>query len=357
MPDITAGGLIINAVVFLGIVIGIPFLLRTILKSQQSTCQQWISTLLLLTMMAACSQGGNDNNAPKEASEVKSESGRGIIPAGPFKLRYQIEGTGTPAIVIGSSVYLPRAFSINLRNHLRMVFLDHRGYAPSPGPVDISEFAIDKLLDDVERARQKLGLGRIIIMGHSIHSIMALEYAKKYPDNVSHVVMIGAPLLIPEERSLIEQHWEEFASSERKVIMEEKLRNLPDEELAQLPPGQQFVKSYIRNSPLTWYNPKFDASSLWEGVESNDDFERALSQGKVIHDYEITQGLDHFKRPVFLALGLYDFRVAPPSAWDEVIPKFHNITVKIFERSGHWPHYEQPDFFDTEMLSWMKDHK
>jgi len=316
-----------------------------------------ISILLLFAMLSACSREVDNNIAPQEAVGIQSESERGTVSAGPFQLRYQIEGTGTPTIVIGSSDYLPRAFSNNLRKNLRMVFLDHRGYAPSPGPMDVSAFAKDKLLDDVERARQQLGLGRIVIMGHSIHSIMALEYAKKYPDNVSHVVMIAAPRRMAEDESLIIQYWEEFASPERKAVMGEKLRNLPDEELAKLPPGQRFIRTYIRNGPLIWYDPNFDSSPLWDGVETNDDFEQKFAQGQVFQDFNITKGLENFDRPVFLALGRYDFRVAPPYAWDQVTPNFRDITVRIFEKSGHWPHYEEPDVFDTELLSWLKGHQ
>ncbi len=79
----------------------------------------------------------------------------GTVATGKFNLRYRIEGAGRPAIVIGSATYLPRTFSQNLRKHLRLVFLDHRGYAPSPGPMDATAFAPDTLLDDIERARQE----------------------------------------------------------------------------------------------------------------------------------------------------------------------------------------------------------
>ncbi len=314
----------------------------------------WTSALLL-AMVVACSPQLDSDIAPQNAAEAKSESERGTVPAGPFRLRYQIDGVGKPAIVIGSSVYLPRAFSQNLREHLRLVFLDHRGYAPSPGPMDATAFSDDKLIDDVERARQQLELGRIIIIGHSIHSVMALEYAKKYPDNVSHVVMIGSPALNADNDRLMAQYWEKFASPERKAALEENQRRLPDEQLAQLPPGQRFIQTYIRDSPLIWYDPHFDSSPLWEGVESNDDYERAFELGLVFPKYDITQGLDTFDLPVFLALGRYDFVEAPPSAWNPVRPKFHDLTIRVFDRSGHWPHYEEAAVFDKDLLRWMED--
>jgi hypothetical protein len=73
-----------------------------------------------------------------------TESYEGTIPSGPFQLPYIVEGAGQPAIVIGSARYYQRAFSQGLRNHLRLLFTDHRGFAPSPGQVDRSEFELHK---------------------------------------------------------------------------------------------------------------------------------------------------------------------------------------------------------------------
>jgi proline iminopeptidase len=62
------------------------------------------------------------------------DSQSGSIEAGGFQLRYQIEGTGMPTIVIGSALKESRLFSPHLREHLRLVFLDHRGFATPPQP-------------------------------------------------------------------------------------------------------------------------------------------------------------------------------------------------------------------------------
>jgi len=54
-----------------------------------------------------------------------------------------------------------RVFSQNLRSQLRMVFVDHRGSGPSPGPVPVSEFSLDQISDDLELVRNELGLGEV----------------------------------------------------------------------------------------------------------------------------------------------------------------------------------------------------
>ena len=36
------------------------------------------------------------------------------------------------------------------------------------------------------------------------------------------------------------------------------------------------------------------------------------------------------------------------------MPKFRNLTVKIFAESGHAPQDEEPELFDSELLRWME---
>ena len=289
-----------------------------------------------------------------QADQVRHIADTGIISAGLFQLRYRIEGSGIPTIAIGSAIQGPRLVSPQLRQHLRLVFLDHRGFAASPGRVDTSEFALDRLVDDIERARQELGLGRVAVLGHSGHALMALEYTKKYPAHVYHVIMIGmAPDLSAASAAAADRYWQESVSPERKAIMAENFQRLPDELLAQLPPDEQFIRTYVRNGPRIWYDPRFDSSPLWEGVEVNRDMIDHV-WGCVFRDIDITYGLATFDRPVFLALGRYDFLVAPPSAWDAMRSQFQDLTVRVFERSGHTPQYEEATLFNAELVGWLK---
>lgn len=280
----------------------------------------------------------------------------GAITAGAFRLPYRIEGSGHPTIVIGSSLYYPRAFSRNLRDYLRLVFMDHRGFAPSPGPVDNSEFELDKLVDDVERLRQELGLGRVAVIGHSGHAFMALEYGKKYPEHTSHVVMIGiSPIFGPEMLEAAEGNWQSIASSDRRAAEDENMLRLSDEELAKLPPDQAFIQAYVRNAARVWHNPRFDCTPLWEGVTINMDM-FGYVWGELFAAIDVTVGLDTFDRPVFMALGRHDFIVGPPSSWDPIKPRFKDLTTRVFEESGHTPQFEEPERFDRELLDWMKGH-
>jgi hypothetical protein len=67
--------------------------------------EHWGLTLLLLATVAACAPQSDRAAAPEETVGAQPESQRGTVPAGEFQLRYQIEGTGTAAIVIGRFVH------------------------------------------------------------------------------------------------------------------------------------------------------------------------------------------------------------------------------------------------------------
>jgi proline iminopeptidase len=290
---------------------------------------------------------------PAETQEIENS---GVIPSGRFELQYRIEGEGTPAIVIGFPNYYARVFSENLRSHLRLVFLDHRGSAAAPGKFETGEFALDRIVDDIELARETLGLGRVAVIGHSGNAFMALEYAKKYPANVSHVIMIGiAPDFSASSGQAAQASWEKLASPERRAALEESYRLISDEELAELPPDERFIKDYIRNGPFAWYDPGFDSTPLWEGVDINMDMFNHV-WGELFRDIDVTVGLDLFDRPVFMALGRYDFLVAPPSSWEPVKDRFSDLTIRVFENSGHTPQFEEPELFDEELLAWMKEY-
>lgn len=286
--------------------------------------------------------------APKK--ETRNDSG--TVKSGKFTLKYTIEGSGTPALIIGSAVYYPRIFSHTLRNHLQLIFTDHRGFAQSAEPTDIADFTLDILLDDIEKIRQELGLGRVIIIGHSGHGYMALEYAKKYPDYVSHVVLIGmGPDQGPINHQAAEQYWQDSVCPERKKVLEENLQHLPQELEAH--PQNRFITFCIRLGAKSWFNFDFDATPLWQGVQVNMHMIDYV-WGTIFRDIDITQGLETFNKPIFLGLGKYDFLVAPFFSWNTIKPKFKNLTIRLFEQSSHTPQFEEPELFDQELLTWLK---
>lgn len=288
-------------------------------------------------------------------TNVINKTEKGSIKVGKFDIGYCIEGTGTPAIVVGGAIYYPRTFSQNLRKHIKFIFADQRCLCKPPDFVEASDFTLDKLVDEVEAVRQALKLERIIVMGHSANAYIALEYAKKYPQHVSHVVLIGiSPDLGPASLKMMDDYWHETASEERKAALDKNLKLLSDEALKKVPIGESFVKDYVRQTPMIWYDFTFDAEPLWDGTYVDLNIVNQV-WGTVFADIDITKNIEAFKVPVFLALGRYDFCVAPPKSWEGVASKFHDLTTYLFEKSGHTPQYEEAELFDKAFLEWLSE--
>jgi proline iminopeptidase len=223
-----------------------------------------------------------------------------------------------------------------------------------PSEPSEKSFELGTILVDVEYARNELGLGDVVVVGHSGHALMALEYAKKYPDHASHVVMIGcSPTLdSPEMVAERNRYWEESVDPVRKKVFEENLARTPDKAIESLPFSKGFIKAMIRNGPGLWFDPRYDSTWIWEGAEPNEIVQKIWS--KDLASIDIAVGLENFAKPVLLALGRYDFSGGPPSTWDALRAKFHDLTVRVFERSAHTPQLEEAELFDSELIDWLQ---
>lgn len=274
----------------------------------------------------------------------------GTLVSGGFTLGYSIEGRGPDALVIGSAVYYPRTFSQNLRQHLRMIFVDHRGFGMAPGAFTHADFELDVLVDDLENLRQALGLNKVIVIGHSGHAYMALHYAKKYPENVSHVVMLAtSPDGSAASFQAADRYFDESVNPTRKALYACAMQHLADDINAD--PQHRFIHYSLRSGARIWYDPTYDARPLWKGV-------RVIPEmfdyvwGQLFRDIDITDGLERVTVPVFLGLGRYDFW-NPPHLWEPLRDRFHDLRVRVFEQSGHTPQLEESALFDQELLAWL----
>ena len=246
----------------------------------------------------------------------------GTIPAGPFNLAYRVEGVGQPVLVVGSALYYARVLSPALRACVRLAFVDHRGFGRPHAPYGPADYTLDAVLDDVEAPRQRLGLGRVVVLGHSGHGLLALEYAKRYPEGVSHVVVVAAgPGHAPEHAAAAE-------------------------------PGRRFVAFCLAMAARSWADPAFDAAPLWHGVRPNMDVVDHL-WGEALRDLDVGAGLAELAAPVLLAAGRLDYLVAPVSAWGPYRAAFRDLTVRVFEGSGHTPPFEEPEAFAAELVGWL----
>ncbi|MED1665497.1 alpha/beta fold hydrolase [Brevibacillus laterosporus] len=282
-------------------------------------------------------------------NEYKSVSSDG------FELNYCIKGFGKPVLVVGSSIYYPRLFSEDLYKKFQFIFLDHRGFVKPPRALEPEDYRLDKVLDDIETARQALDLKDFIILGHSGHAFMALEYAKKYPEAVQKVVLLNsAPTNSQERQQQSSAFFYKTASLERKRQFEKDIAFLESD--IKKDPERRFVHMCIRMGAQSFYDYTFDAAYMWEDVYTHMPIIDHL-WGEAFEKRNLIQSLANFKKPVFIGLGRYDYLVAPVSLWDSIDDTYGNVKKVIFEYSGHNPMFEEPQQFNKSLIEWMNEDK
>jgi proline iminopeptidase len=296
--------------------------------------------------------------AEQPAAEVAAEeptSGTVAVPGA--ELAYTVDGDGIPTLVVGSSIYYPRTFSEELRKHLKLAFVDLRHFAPSDGSLPAQEFTLDRYAADIDAVREHLGFETVIVMGHSMHGMFALEYARRYPDRVTHAIMIGSPpagLMATGEASAA--FFEADASDERKQTLRKSIEAYGAEEYAQLAAfedGDAVIDQYVVNGAMYWFDATYDAAPLWRDMYINmESFFLVMGQ---IGLYDLAQGPGEVTAPVLAALGRYDY-VVPYTMWDGAEEKLADLTIHVFDKSGHTPQLEEPAEFDRVLLEWLRKH-
>lgn len=268
-------------------------------------------------------------------------------------LNVSIHGSGMPILVVGSRIYYPRLFSERLYTQFQLIFLDHRGFVKPRRSLEPEDYTLDKVLDDIETARQALGLENFIILGHSGHAFMALEYAAKYPEHVGKVILLNsAPTNSLERQQQSFASFNETASPARKRQFETDIALLEDD--IQREPERRFVHMCIRMGAHSFYDYAYNAASMWEGVFTNMPVMDHL-WGEAFAQLNLIETLKGFTKPVFIGLGRYDYLVGPVSLWDTVDGSQENVKKVIFEKSGHNPMFEEPELFDSILTDWIQE--
>ncbi len=258
---------------------------------------------------------------------------------------YTTRGRGVPCMVpclLGTSVF-ERLTPSPLTEHFQFVYVDVRGAGRSTG--DPADVTFDLLASDLDAVRTELGLPRVAVLGYSIMGAAALEYGRRCPETVSHVIMAGTPPT-GDLQAMVTASTAFFAadaSEERKAILRENL--------AALPPGTPPAQAILAQTPMRFFDPRFDATALFAGSIFNPRvFEHVL--GTLTARWTILDGVEPLRVPIFLAHGRYDYAV-PFTMWHGIVERVPNAHLHLFERSGHQAFFEEPARFAEVVLAWM----
>jgi len=298
----------------------------------------------LLVVLLAC---GVDETPPVQESGDGGvfADGEGTVSVDGAELTYSIRGCGPTCLVlsaVGSEPY-KRLTPPPLTDRLRLVHVDLRGSGRSTG--NSSDLTFEVLADDLEAIRGELGVDRVAVLGHSILGVLAIEYGRRRPGSVSHVIVAGTPPSV-DMASLAAKStafFDEHASEDRKQLLHDNL--------AELPEGASMGATMHAQTPMRFYDARFNATPLFAGADNRPGLLMHI-MGTLTSGWTISAESSSLHVPILIAHGRHDYTI-PYVLWDGIPKTLPDATMHVFDRSGHQPFFEEPVLFAEVLSKWM----
>lgn len=238
-----------------------------------------------------------------------------------------------------------------LERSQRIVYLDQRGAGRSERPWN-DAYSIALMVDDVEQLRRAWGVPKIALIGHSFGTVLAMEYAARYPDRVDRMVLAAA---VPDIQKAFDVQCEHLQRSDPAAYARA---------VAARPAGWRarcdMMHAYAgeeRERVLTSYMfPKPDSASRLKAADE----EGGLRNTGVVGAALFRQGLLDYRfssaarvrAPVLVVAGTKDLQavIETQRALAGALP---NARLAEFDGDGHFMWVEEPERFGREVAAFL----
>lgn len=229
------------------------------------------------------------------------------------------------------SSYKP-TFSV-LSQKMQLVYFDHRGQGRSARGAK-ETYTLDNNVEDMEALRQYLGLDKIVVLGSSYGGMVALSYAVRYPQHVSHLIVIATAA---DSRFLTrgKEILAERGTQEQKAIAQRLWDGAFENE--------EQLREYFQVM-MSMYSLSYDPNSRQEAsnrtILSPDAINVAF--GDFLRSYNVLDQLHKITSPTLVIGGRHDW-ICPPEFSEEIAKAIPNADLRIFENSGHLIRADEPE--------------
>jgi len=256
-------------------------------------------------------------------------------------LYVDVIGNGYPLLLMhggpGADHWTLKSFR-RCADRLTLVFYDHRCNGRSWG-APVTSFTWDNLTADADALRERLGFSQWAVLGHSFGGNVALEYALRYPEHLSHLILLDTGGDSDAAREYAAEGVAARGYGPRTVNL---VRRFFD---GQIRPSQM-IPAMMRFGGAYYHDPSLRRvvremlDGGWRTKVRADTFVYA---GRVLlNGWSVMDRLDQIETPTLVIAGRDDF-IFPPEHQKEIAARIPRARLHIVDRAGHNPHDEQPD--------------
>lgn len=219
-----------------------------------------------------------------------------------------------------------------------LVFYDHRCNGCSTG-AGVTTMTWENLTADAEALREYLGYEKWAVLGHSFGGYVALEYALRYPQSVSHLILMDTGGDVSGPQQLASQILAERGFSRSAVEAQRRFFHGQLKSYQFFPLTMKFMNAYFYRPPsllglahdiLFGPRVKFQPAAAIFGCST------------LVKDWTVMERLNEISVPALVLAGSYDF-LFPPQVQSMLASHLPNARLELIERAGHNPQVEQTD--------------
>lgn len=254
------------------------------------------------------------------------------------RLFFEAVGRGYPLVLMhggpGADHWTMLPFR-QLEDAFTLVFYDHRCNGRSVG-APVSSLSWENLTADADALRERLGLEKWAVLGHSFGGRVALEYALRYPDSLSHLVLLDTGGDSRWDQESAPDRLARRGFSPQTVRLARRFLN------GRIAPWEYFP-SLMRLAGA--YNPHTSLRSAVRHMIAErrskvrpQAFIYTLTQ--MYNGWTVMDRLAEIQVPTLVMAGRDDF-LWPPEHQAQLAAGIPNAQLWIIERAGHNPHEER----------------
>ena len=254
-------------------------------------------------------------------------------------LYVEVTGHGDPVLLMHGGPGLDHISLTSFRDladRHTVVFYDHRCNGRSTG-APLTSMTWQNLIADADALREELGFERWAVLGHSFGGHVALEYALRYPERVSQLVLMDTAGDARWSQKNAAKVLAGRGFSPKTVAV---ARRFYDGRIA----PKDFVRAAFRLLPA--YDHRFSllrlAREMLEGGWRMRTRPEALEfGGQMMRGWSVMDRLGEIRVPTLVLAGRDDF-LFPPESQALLAAGIPNARLQIIERAGHNPQSERP---------------
>jgi proline iminopeptidase len=223
-----------------------------------------------------------------------------------------------------------------LSDRFTLVFYDHRCNGRSEG-APVQSMTFENLTADADALRERLGFERWAVLGHSFGGHVALEYALRYPDRLSHLVLLDTGGDSHWAREKAPQQLARRGYSPAKVELVRRWFS-GDLEPRDMMPMLVRIGDVYSSRPSLWLALRDLAGGDWRVKMRPEAF--IFAGRHLMKGWTVMDRLGEIKTPTLVMAGADDF-IFPPEHQRELAAAIPNARLQIIDGAGHNPQSEQ----------------